>query len=147
MIIVLQGKPQKKKKEKKSQPEPFAKHHIRLLTQTLFLFACLCVCFYLVNSLYIYDYCVKRNFQAAASAFASEAQVGPDVKVPYDSPEGFLYEWFNVFWDCWNASQPQQSSLASKDAVSYMEVIASVVAVFLAFDIQWSRYQVQLIEI
>lgn len=84
---------------------------------------------HLVNSLYIYDYCVKRDFQEAASAFASEAKVGPDDKVPYDSPEGFLYEWFTVFWDCWNASQPQNGQ-ASKDALSYMEVIAAGVALF-----------------
>ncbi|KAG0008607.1 hypothetical protein BGZ81_003986, partial [Podila clonocystis] len=71
--------------------------------------------------LYIHDYCVKRNFHASASAFASEAQLAQDQKVAFDTPEGFLYEWFVVFWEVWNAGQPQLGGAASKDAVTYME--------------------------
>ncbi|KAF9202949.1 hypothetical protein BGZ59_001900, partial [Podila verticillata] len=71
--------------------------------------------------LYIHDYCVKRNFHASASAFASEAQLGQDQKIAFDTPEGFLYEWFVVFWDVWNAGQPQLGVVPNKDAVTYME--------------------------
>ncbi|KAG0236391.1 hypothetical protein BGW42_003549 [Actinomortierella wolfii] len=74
-------------------------------------------------NLYIYDYCVKRNFQNAAAAFASEAQVPLDTKLIYDAPEGFLYEWFVVFWDCWTAAQNQAGATASKDMQLYLEAI------------------------
>ncbi|KAG0322361.1 hypothetical protein BG000_002941, partial [Podila horticola] len=75
-----------------------------------------------LTNLYIHDYCVKRNFHASATAFASEAQVAQDQKVAFDTPEGFLYEWFIVFWELWNAGQPQLGGgTANKDAVTYME--------------------------
>ncbi|KAG0018733.1 hypothetical protein BGZ82_000358, partial [Podila clonocystis] len=54
-------------------------------------------------------------------SFASEAQLAQDQKVAFDTPEGFLYEWFVVFWEVWNAGQPQLGGAANKDAVTYME--------------------------
>jgi hypothetical protein len=69
---------------------------------------------------YIYDYCIKRNFHNAAHAFANEANVNTDQKVQIDAPEGFLSEWWAVFWDLYNAKVRDPN--ASKEAFLYDEV-------------------------
>jgi hypothetical protein len=69
---------------------------------------------------YIYDYCIKRNYLNAAHAFASEANVNIDQKVQIDAPEGFLSEWWAVFWDLYNAKLRDPN--ASKEAFLYDEV-------------------------
>ncbi|KAF9099663.1 hypothetical protein BGX27_000544, partial [Mortierella sp. AM989] len=75
--------------------------------------------------LYIHDYCIKRKFKTSASAFATEANLGSDTRVPNDTPEGFLYEWFAVFWDCWSASQ-EQVGKATAEATTYMNAMDKV---------------------
>jgi hypothetical protein len=69
---------------------------------------------------YIYDYCIKHNFHNAAHAFANEANVNIDQKVQIDAPEGFLSEWWAVFWDLYNAKVRDPN--ASKEAFLYDEV-------------------------
>ncbi|ORX63837.1 hypothetical protein K493DRAFT_11972 [Basidiobolus meristosporus CBS 931.73] len=69
-------------------------------------------------NIYIYDYCLKRNWNGAAQAFLEEAQVAPDSQVPIDSPHGFLYEWWVVFWDIFSA---RTNKTGSKDAQSFVE--------------------------
>ncbi|KAF9953977.1 hypothetical protein BGZ65_004316, partial [Modicella reniformis] len=71
--------------------------------------------------LFIHDYCIRRKFLQSANAFEMEAQLGPDPKAPVDeAPEGFLYQWFVMWWDCWLASHPQLGT-SSKDTATLME--------------------------
>ncbi|KAK9670861.1 hypothetical protein K7432_017342 [Basidiobolus ranarum] len=69
-------------------------------------------------NIYIYDYCLKRNWNTAAQAFLNEAQVARDSQVPIDSPNGFLYEWWAVFWDIFSA---KTNKSGSKDAQAFVE--------------------------
>lgn len=69
---------------------------------------------------YIYDYCIKRNYMNAAHAFAADAQVNTEQKVQIDAPEGFLSEWWVIFWDFYNAKV--RDPTASKEALLYDEV-------------------------
>ncbi|TPX49020.1 hypothetical protein SeLEV6574_g01703 [Synchytrium endobioticum] len=70
---------------------------------------------------YIYDYCKKRNFLQSASTFSVEAQVPADTGVPIDAPEGFLYEWWSVFWDIFSA---KAHKTGSREAISYVDAQA-----------------------
>ncbi|ORX87266.1 hypothetical protein K493DRAFT_319695 [Basidiobolus meristosporus CBS 931.73] len=69
-------------------------------------------------NIYIYDYCLKRNWNSAAQAFLNDAQVARDSQVPIDSPNGFLYEWWAVFWDIFSA---KTNKSGSKDAQAFVE--------------------------
>ncbi|KAK9765935.1 hypothetical protein K7432_005345 [Basidiobolus ranarum] len=71
-----------------------------------------------ILNIYIYDYCLKRNWTAAAQAILNEAQVPQDSTVPIDSPHGFLYEWWVVFWDIFSA---RTNKTGSKDAQTFIE--------------------------
>ncbi|XP_040377900.1 transcriptional corepressor LEUNIG_HOMOLOG-like isoform X2 [Oryza brachyantha] len=51
---------------------------------------------------YIYDYLVKRNLHNTAKAFMSEGKVATD-PVAIDAPGGFLFEWWSIFWDIFDA--------------------------------------------
>ncbi|URD72015.1 Transcriptional corepressor LEUNIG [Musa troglodytarum] len=66
---------------------------------------------------YIYDYLMKRDLQAAAKAFQAEAKVSSD-PVAIDAPGGFLFEWWSVFWDIFIARTNEKHSDA---AASYIE--------------------------
>ncbi|OZJ03101.1 hypothetical protein BZG36_03367 [Bifiguratus adelaidae] len=63
---------------------------------------------------YIHDYCIKRNFHQAAKAFAMEAQLPQDAPTPIEAPEGFLYEWWSIFWDLFEARQGMGGSMEAK---------------------------------
>lgn len=63
---------------------------------------------------YIYDYLLKHNMLDSARTFGAEAKVVPNVKkeddkelpkplIPIDAPQGFLYEWWALFWDIYSA--------------------------------------------
>ncbi|PVF93924.1 hypothetical protein CPB86DRAFT_818410 [Serendipita vermifera] len=70
--------------------------------------------------LYIIDYCDKRKFNDSAAALRREAGVKPSQKVPVDSPEGLLYEWWTCFWEVYTARvHPQRAH--SKTAKDYSE--------------------------
>ncbi|KAG7810371.1 hypothetical protein KL921_002866 [Ogataea angusta] len=74
---------------------------------------------------YVYDFILKSGFTATASAFFKEANIPvihsekrptnsppgsatgtPDLPASFmtmDAPQGFLYEWWQIFWDVFNA--------------------------------------------
>lgn len=67
--------------------------------------------------IYIHNYLLKRNLQATAKSFMSEAKVSMD-SVAIDVPRGFLFEWWSVFWDIFIAkTNDKHSEVAS----SYIE--------------------------
>ena len=70
--------------------------------------------------MYIWDYCQKRNFKSTAAAFVAEAGISTDQPIPINAPEGFLYEWWTVFWDVFSARTGGKEG--SKDALTYIEV-------------------------
>lgn len=47
--------------------------------------------------IYLCDYLRKRGYSQAAHALSSEARLDRDRKVPIDSPESLLFEWWVVF--------------------------------------------------
>ncbi|KAL2969310.1 hypothetical protein AAZX31_15G073200 [Glycine max] len=54
--------------------------------------------------LYLHDYMVKRGMHNAAEIFKKEAQV-PDHPVLVDSPDGFLHEWWSIFYEVFTSRQ------------------------------------------
>jgi len=69
---------------------------------------------------YVYDFLIKSSLPQTASTFIKEADVPTDnsnnktIKTPpqrellplaisMDAPQGFLYEWWQIFWDVFNA--------------------------------------------
>ncbi|KAG4971465.1 hypothetical protein JHK85_037886 [Glycine max] len=56
--------------------------------------------------LYLHDYMIKRGMHNAAEIFKKEAQV-PDHPVysVVDSPDGFLLEWWSIFYEVFNSRQ------------------------------------------
>ncbi|KAK4781248.1 hypothetical protein SAY87_017354 [Trapa incisa] len=58
---------------------------------------------------YLHDYFVKRNLRATARAFQAESRVPIDT-VAIDSPDGFLMEWWSVFWDIFAARDSEKIS-------------------------------------
>ena len=70
--------------------------------------------------MYMYDYLLKRGWHGAARAFAHDAKLAPDFYVPIDAPEGFLFEWWTVFWDIFDANH---SKNGSKQATIYLDVL------------------------
>ncbi|CCH44725.1 hypothetical protein BN7_4293 [Wickerhamomyces ciferrii] len=69
---------------------------------------------------YVYDFLIKSSLPQTAQTFIKEADVPTDnnqnkvVKTPpqkdllplaisMDAPQGFLYEWWQIFWDVFNA--------------------------------------------
>ncbi|KAL0353069.1 UNVERIFIED_CONTAM: Transcriptional corepressor LEUNIG [Sesamum angustifolium] len=51
--------------------------------------------------LYIYDYLIRKNLHLTAETFSREAGVHPK-SVAIDPPEGFLQEWWSLFWDLYS---------------------------------------------
>jgi hypothetical protein len=68
---------------------------------------------------YILDYFRKRQFVQSGTAFMHEANLSSAESVIIDSPEGFLYEWWSLFWDIYNARNNKPST---NDARIYTEV-------------------------
>ncbi|CAJ0827369.1 5625_t:CDS:2 [Entrophospora sp. SA101] len=78
---------------------------------------------------YIYDFLKKNGATETAKVYLSEVDITkhykpvdgangssaadndsnslPDVELPVNAPEGFLYEWWNVFWDIYSAKVKQ----------------------------------------
>lgn len=79
---------------------------------------------------YIFDFLTKSSLKNTAAAFAQDAQLdrdighepvdGPNAKennskqstLPkvVDTPQGFLYEWWQIFWDIFNTSSSRGGS-------------------------------------
>jgi hypothetical protein len=51
----------------------------------------------------------------------------PNVKVPFDAPGGFLYEWWVIFWDVFAAKNNRSTN---RDAIAYVD--AQQVSQFLS---------------
>jgi len=68
---------------------------------------------------YLYDYLTKKGYTATATAFAQETKIKHDKPVPIDAPEGFLYEWWAVFWDIF---EENHSKSGSQEAKAYLDV-------------------------
>lgn len=72
--------------------------------------------------LYIYDYLLKRGFNASAQALNEEVGLGTQTTVPVEAQQGLLYEWWSVFWDVFSAGNPGKAGQTSGDAQAYIEV-------------------------
>ncbi|CAJ0840489.1 13149_t:CDS:2, partial [Entrophospora sp. SA101] len=90
---------------------------------------------------YIYDFLKKNGATETAKVYLSEVDITkhykpvdgangssaadndsnslPDVELPVNAPEGFLYEWWNVFWDIYSAKVKQNGGTG--EARSYIE--------------------------
>ncbi|KAK7246483.1 hypothetical protein RIF29_41351 [Crotalaria pallida] len=71
--------------------------------------------------LYIHDYMTKRGMHNVAEIFKQEGQI--DSKVVVESPEGFLHEWWSLFYDVFKSRMmkdaetiPESSSKGTDDA-------------------------------
>ncbi|CAL0302762.1 unnamed protein product [Lupinus luteus] len=70
---------------------------------------------------YIHDYLVKNKLHASANAFKTESNL-PDRTPPIqNTPQGFLFEWWFVYWDIYLARRFNQQCSAS--AVAYVETL------------------------
>ncbi|KAA8523066.1 hypothetical protein F0562_009489 [Nyssa sinensis] len=58
---------------------------------------------------YIYDYLMKRKFNASAKAFQAKAKVPTELPA-INAPGDFLFEWWSVFWDIFAARFTRRSS-------------------------------------
>ncbi|XP_073049297.1 uncharacterized protein [Primulina eburnea] len=54
---------------------------------------------------YIHDYMIRKNLHTAAEIFANEADISPE-PAAVNPPEGFLTEWWSLFWDVYSAKLP-----------------------------------------
>ncbi|KAK4399131.1 Transcriptional corepressor LEUNIG [Sesamum angolense] len=75
--------------------------------------------------LYIYDYLIRKNLHLTAETFSREAGVHPK-SVAIDPPEGFLQEWWSLFWDLYSGKlrkldqEAQPSSSKATENAGYM---------------------------
>ncbi|XVF27623.1 hypothetical protein REPUB_Repub14bG0124200 [Reevesia pubescens] len=56
--------------------------------------------------LYLHDYLVKKNMHETATLFRKEAGIS-NHSVVIDSPQGFLQEWWSLFYDTFASRQPK----------------------------------------
>jgi hypothetical protein len=77
------------------------------------------------------DYLRKRQFVQSGQAFMLEANLSSSESVIIDSPEGFLYEWWSLFWDIYNARNNKPSS---NEARIYTEVCGAIQCFGLLLD-------------
>nr|VDC88778.1 unnamed protein product [Brassica oleracea] len=66
-------------------------------------------------NVYIYDYLVKKKLHYTANSFMTEVKVSPD-HVATDTPGGFLFEWWSVFWDVYIAKTNEKHSESAAEA-------------------------------
>jgi hypothetical protein len=67
---------------------------------------------------YILDYLRRNNLMQTAEMFEKEANISHDA-VLVNTPHGFLYEWWTVFWDVFSARTTKQGT---PHARAYVEV-------------------------
>ncbi|ODV95330.1 hypothetical protein PACTADRAFT_68511, partial [Pachysolen tannophilus NRRL Y-2460] len=82
---------------------------------------------------YIYDFLIKSGLSSTAKAFYQEAEIPttannlssikrnnsldndlPPLAMSMDAPQGFLYEWWQIFWDVFNARTHRGGSAAAQ---------------------------------
>ncbi|GAV28479.1 hypothetical protein PMKS-001950 [Pichia membranifaciens] len=92
---------------------------------------------------YIYDFLLKSGFDSSAAAFFKEANVPivknsekmvdkfyllnskaslPKSKMTMDTPQGFIYEWWQIFWDIFNARTNRGSSQNSSQYYHFINL-------------------------
>ncbi|EGW30490.1 uncharacterized protein SPAPADRAFT_52570 [Spathaspora passalidarum NRRL Y-27907] len=92
---------------------------------------------------YIYDFLVKSRLSRTAKAFVNEADVPhvnsgngndgssnsssgngdmPKLNMAIDSPGGFLYEWWLIFWDVFSAKHGGANSRNNNLSLSYYQL-------------------------
>lgn len=72
---------------------------------------------------YIYDFLKKKHYNQTANQFLSETCLPLDTtRVPIDIQEGFLIEWWTVFWEIFSTRTAQTTSDASQ--VSYSDMLS-----------------------
>ncbi|QLQ79106.1 hypothetical protein HG537_0B04540 [Torulaspora globosa] len=73
---------------------------------------------------YIYDFLLKSSLKNSASTFCREAgiiDVSGEPRTPSvldqvkDAPQGFLYEWWQIFWDLFNARTHKEGSVIARE--------------------------------
>ncbi|KAL0328863.1 UNVERIFIED_CONTAM: Transcriptional corepressor LEUNIG [Sesamum calycinum] len=82
--------------------------------------------------LYIHNYLIRNNMHETAEIFAREANVCPKA-VALDPPEGFLSEWWSLFWSVYSThctkhaeATEDSSSQATQNAESVSQNVNSV---------------------
>ncbi|KAK9762690.1 hypothetical protein K7432_011336, partial [Basidiobolus ranarum] len=65
----------------------------------------------------------RRTTPGPGSDYESSQDVSllPHIQVPIDAPDGFLFEWWSVFWDIFSARSNQPGS--SREALSYIDMV------------------------
>ncbi|XP_019450127.1 PREDICTED: transcriptional corepressor LEUNIG_HOMOLOG-like isoform X2 [Lupinus angustifolius] len=70
---------------------------------------------------YIHDYLLRNKLHKSANAFKTESKL-PDRTPPIENtPQGFLYEWWFVYWDIYLAKRFNQQ--CSAPAAAYIETL------------------------
>ncbi|XP_048140044.1 uncharacterized protein LOC115736619 isoform X3 [Rhodamnia argentea] len=59
---------------------------------------------------YIYEYMIKKQMHGTAEFFKREAALNFETALPGDVPEGFLYEWWLIFYEMFMDNQPNNGS-------------------------------------
>ncbi|KAL3519778.1 hypothetical protein ACH5RR_017927 [Cinchona calisaya] len=74
---------------------------------------------------YIHEYMKRKNMHETAGIFAQEAGVDENLSLGIDSAEGFLTEWWDIFWDLFSSrvSQSRAGESASKAVVETGNVL------------------------
>ncbi|KAL1739564.1 hypothetical protein HDZ31DRAFT_77507, partial [Schizophyllum fasciatum] len=71
-------------------------------------------------NVYVHDYCMKRGFNRTADALKEDAELG-DIVPPIQTKQGFIFEWWSVFWVTFNAKTRGES--AADEALLYVQHI------------------------
>ncbi|OUM68056.1 hypothetical protein PIROE2DRAFT_4339 [Piromyces sp. E2] len=69
---------------------------------------------------YIYDYCIKRDYKQTAELLKQEAKISAE-DIQQINSEGFLYEWWTVFWEIYSAKENNEED-TTPDALTYIGV-------------------------
>ncbi|CAK9176171.1 unnamed protein product, partial [Ilex paraguariensis] len=72
--------------------------------------------------LYILDYMKRNNMHETAEIFANEAGVPPNPAV-LSSPEGFLTEWWSVFWEVYSSRLPSHQEAGEESSVKASQMM------------------------
>ncbi|XP_070051670.1 transcriptional corepressor LEUNIG_HOMOLOG-like isoform X2 [Nicotiana tomentosiformis] len=75
----------------------------------------------------ILDYMTKRGFRQTREVFATEILANPD-PVVINSPEGFLQEWWNMFFEAFSSRFPEAAVLAAESFDKVAQTVKSIVS-------------------
>eukprot|EP00833_Pecoramyces_ruminatium_P012858 jgi/Orpsp1_1/1186890/evm.model.d7180000053925.1 len=69
---------------------------------------------------YIYDYCIKRDYKQTAELLKQEAKISAE-DIQQINSEGFLYEWWTVFWEIYSAKENNEED-TTPEALTYIGI-------------------------